>query len=463
MSIVDFGLWSLSRSDQSLLSTTRMPAGSARILRKDPMSNRSTNTLETSRTTVFVAVPTISAGPRVGLRPSRAKFFHDAFRPFYLGGACFAAIAVPMWLGMWYHNYFTPSLPSLFWHAHEMVFGFAGAIIIGFLFTAARNWTGLPLPAGIPLALLAGLWLAGRVGMFVAYGLTTAAVDALLLLIVAGVLARKFFLARSWNSMPLVIVLLLLACANIAFHAAAHNFIPISPLQAVEAGLLFVVLIEMIIGGRVVPGFTANAIPGAWRWRSMWLHRGSFSLAAAAFLADTFHAPAPLTGMLALLAGIAVAVQAIGWNPLAARGNPMLWILHAAYAWIPIGLVLLGLASLSIVSRSAAIHALAVGSMGGLIIGMITRTALGHSGRMVRAGRVEVVVFVLVLLAATMRTAAALIPPFYLAGMLAAGSVWAAAFLLYVVSYGPILLGKRPPRDDAQAPVGRRRSFRVQP
>ena len=427
------------------------------------MSVGATDKPDSSETTVFVAAPTISAASRKRPRDGRSPFFLDAFRPFYLCGTLFAAVAVPLWLGMWYHNYLTPSLPSLYWHAHEMVFGFAAAIIIGFLFTAARNWTGLPLPAGMPLALLAGLWLAARVGMFFAYGPGTAVADSLLLLIVAGVLARKFILARSWCSMPLVIVLSLLAGANIAFHAAAFNLVPISPLQAIEAGLFLVVLIEMIVGGRVVPGFSTNAVPGAWRWRSTWLHRGSFTLAAAAFLADSFHVPGLLTGTLALLAGAAVAVQAIGWNPFAARGNPMLWILHAAYAWIPIGLVLLGLAAFGIVPRSAAIHALAVGSMGGLIIGMITRTALGHSGRMVRAGRVEVTAFILVLLAAALRVAATLIPPFYLAGMLAAGSAWAAAFLLYVVSYGPILLGKRPPKDDVLLPLGRHPTIGVQP
>lgn len=427
------------------------------------MSVGATGKPDSSGATVFVAAPTISADSRKRPREGRSPFFLDAFRPFYLGGAFFAAIAVPLWLGMWYHSSFAPSLPPLFWHAHEMVFGFAGAIIIGFLFTAARNWTGLPLPGGMPLALLAGLWLAARVGMFVAYGPATALIDSALLLIVAVVLARKFTMARSWCSMPLVVVLMLLAFANMAFHAAAHNLIPISPLQAVEAGLLFVVLIEMIVGGRVVPGFSANAVPGAWRWRSAWLHRGSFGLAAAAFLADSFHAPPLVTVTLALLAGSAVAVQAIGWNPLAARGNPMLWILHAAYAWIPIGLALLGLAAFGIVPRSAAIHALAVGSMGGLIIGMVTRTALGHSGRMVRAGRVEVTAFILVLLAAALRVAATLIPSFYLAGMLAAGSAWAAAFLLYVVSYGPLLLGKRPPKDDVSLPLGRHPTIGVQP
>lgn len=426
------------------------------------MSSRGKDKLEARSSRVFVNAPSISVGPRAEPDVNVFRFFLDAFRPFYLGGAFFAAIAVPLWLGMWYLNRFTPTLPSLYWHAHEMVFGFAVAIIIGFLFTAARNWTGLPLPAGMPLAMLSGLWLAARVGMFFAYGPATAVVDSLLLVVVAGVLARKFTRAGNWSSMPLVMVLMLLTSANVAFHAAAHELIPISPLQAVESGLFFVVLIEMIVGGRVVPGFSTNAVLGAWRWRSTWLHRGSLILAASAFLADSFHAMPDVTGTLALLAGAAVAVQAAGWNPLAARVDPMLWILHAAYAWIPIGLALLGLSAFGLVTRSAAIHSLAVGSMGGLIIGMITRTALGHSGRLVRAGRLEVVAFILVLVAAGLRVAAALSPSFYLVGMFAAGTAWSAGFGLYVVSYGPILLGKRPPRDDAPVPLSRHRTIGAQ-
>lgn len=411
---------------------------------------------------VFVAAPSISAA-RHSPGSGRSPFLLDAFRPFYLGGAVFAAVAVPLWLGMWNYNLFTPSLPPLYWHTHEMVFGFAAAIIIGFLFTAARNWTGLPLPAGMPLALLAGLWLAARLGMFFAYGPAAAVMDSLLLVIVAGVLAKKFIRARSWCSMPLVGVLSLLASANIAFHLSAHGLIPVSPLRAVEAGLLFVVLIEMIVGGRVVPGFSRNAVPGARRWRSRWLDRGAFALAASAFLADSLGAPASATGAAALLAGAAVGVQALGWNPLAACGKPMIWILHAAYAWIPIGLVLMGLASFGMVPRSAAIHALAVGSMGGLIIGMITRTALGHSGRPVRAGRAEVAAFVLVLLGAALRVTAALAPAVYLEGMLAAGAAWTAAFLVYVVAYAPLLLGRRRPMDEVPVSLGRGRSIGVQP
>lgn len=356
----------------------------------------------------------------------------------------FAALAIPMWLGMWYHGYMTPSLPALYWHMHEMVFGFAAAIITGFLFTAGRKWTGLPFPSGSRLAALFGLWGAGRVGMFAAYGPVVAVIDWLLLPIVAAVLANRFIKARNVCSMPLVGVLLTLAAANMVFHAAMLGLIPVAPVMPVEFGLMLVVLIELIVAGRVLPAFTAHAVPGVRQFRSLWLHRGSFALAAAAFVSDSLHLPRVWTGSVAMLAALAVGAQAIGWNPLASRGRPILWILHVSYGWIPVGLALLGLACFGVVPRSAGIHALTVGSMGGLIIGMVTRTALGHSGRPVRAGGWETAAYVLVHVGAVSRVAAALVPAVYLVGMGVAGLAWTAAFTIYAIAYAPVLLGSRP-------------------
>ncbi len=413
--------------------------------------------------TAFVSAPTIRGRPRPSARGAPV-FLLDAFRPFYLGGAIFAACAVPLWLVMWRLGHATPlpagdagAIAPLFWHAHEMVFGFAAAIIVGFLFTAARDWLGRPLPAGVPLALLAGLWAAGRLGMFLAYGPTIAVVDSLPLVIVAGVLGWRFIGARNVRAMPLVAVLAVLASANVLFHASMLRPFGVSPLTAIEAGFFLVVLVELIVGGRVVPGFTANAIPGLRQFRSTRLHRASFALAAAAFLSDLALAGAgpgafpggtgaELTGALALLAGAALAVQAVGWRPMATRGRPMLWILHLSYAWIPVGLVLLGLSSWGIVPRSASIHAFAVGSIGGLTLGMMTRTALAHSGRAVRAGPCEVSAFCLVHAAALLRVVGALAPAVSAAAVAWAGVAWSGAFLIFALAYAPLLLGAPPPR-----------------
>lgn len=399
----------------------------------------------------FVGAPTCSAERTGATSSGRKAFFGDAFRPFYLGGTIFATLAIPLWLGSWYHGYLPPTMQPILWHMHEMVFGFAGAIIVGFLFTAARNWTGLPLPAGAPLAILFGLWVIARLGMYFAYGPTVAAIDSMGLFIVAGVLAYKFVRARSTRSMPLVVVLFLLGTANVWFHLTTLGVLSQSPIVATEAGLMLIVLIELIVAGRVVPGFTASAFPEVRVRRSLSLHVACFALSAAAFVGDAVNGPPLATAVLAGGAAVVVLVQCLEWKPLATRARPMILVLHISHLWIPVGLALLGLSAVGVVSRSSAIHALAVGSMAGLILSMVTRTSLGHSDRPIRAGRREVVMFVLIHAAAILRVVAALVPAFYLWGIAASGISWLIAFALFVVAYTPILLGARPKAQGASA------------
>ena len=388
-------------------------------------------------------VPHGRGGVYVSMSSAQVPLFQDAFRPFYLGAALFAMVAMAIWLSIWRNGTPEPSLPALFWHMHEMVFGFAAAVIVGFLFTAARNWTGLPLPAGASLGVLVGLWVASRVGMFVAYGTVVAALDSVLLPIVAMVLAFRFVRARSFGNLPVVAVLLGLASANIAFHVSMLWHGGDRAVQMVEGGLLLVVLLEMLIGGRIIPGFTANALAGVKQWRPRWLKILAVCAATVAVGCDMFHAPYMLSGMAALVASVLVGATAAGWNAPAVRGRPMLLVLHVSYAWIPIGFALLGLAALGVVPRTAAIHAMAVGAMGGLIIGMITRTALGHTGRPVRAGRWEVAAFALVQIAAALRVGAALMPDYLSGALFVSGYAWIAAFGLYVGAYFPVLALRR--------------------
>lgn len=355
---------------------------------------------------------------------------------------------------MWFHGYFTPSLTPLLWHAHEMIFGFAAAIMIGFLFTAARQWTGLGLPIGSPLALLVALWLSARFGMAFAYGTTTALLDVALLPLVALTLAWKFIRVRSWTNLPLVLVLLSLSASNALFHGSMLGHLELPPLDALESGLFLVIVVEMIIGGRIIPAFTANGSPQGLIFHSPWLYRVAVTLAVTALALAVLRPTDPWSGRVSIAASMLLAVQAIGWNPLGTRKHPMLWILHASFLWIPIGLFLLGLSALGFVPRPAGIHALATGSVGGLIMGMITRTALGHSGRAIHAGRVEQVAFALVILAAIIRVSVALTGThsIYMWGMLAAGVLWCAAYLTYAIGYARILVA---------APIPPRNPFRV--
>lgn len=397
----------------------------------------------------FIAGPTISAGARGGATRS-GGFWRDAFRPFYLGGSIFAAVSIFLWLSTWFHGYVPPAAPiaPLFWHVHEMVFGFAAAIIVGFLFTAARNWTGLPLPAGAPLAIVFGLWVAARVGMYAAYGVVAAVLDSSLLIIVAAVLARAFIRSRSYTNMPMALVLILLAATNITFHAAMLTSLEVAPMTALHAGVFLVVMMELIIGSRIVPGFTISALPRAGVRRSNSLNYATQALAAVAFITHIVGAPGFVTGPAAIVAGVLGLVQLAGWKSWATRARPILWILHVSYAWIPVGLILLGLASFEMsggwgVTASAAIHALAAGAIGGLILGMMTRTTMGHSGRIVVAGRCEKAIYGLVIAAAVCRVGAALVPELYKWGMTAAGVAWMAAFATFAIAYGPMLMGKR--------------------
>jgi len=370
--------------------------------------------------------------------------FRLGFRPFYLLAAAFAAISVPLWLARYLGMAQVLQRVDLNWHMHEMVFGFAIAVIIGFLFTAARNWTGLWTPRRGHLAALAGVWIAGRVAMLCAPPLLAAVVDLLFLPLAAWPLYRVLTRTNSKRNYFLLGLLGLLTALNLAFHAALLGWIDTSAMTAIQAAILVVVMIESVIGGRVIPGFTANAIPGVKPVTNEKQDRLCLALTALAALAWAVSLPAPLAAALAFAAACAQLIRLAGWKSLRTLGNPLLWILHVSYAWIPLGLLLMALAKLGLLPASAAFHALAVGSMAGLIVGMITRTALGHTGRSLTAGNSERIMYLLVQAGAIARVLAAFNPLGAGAVLLTVAAVtWSGAFLLYVAVYGPYLLRAR--------------------
>jgi uncharacterized protein involved in response to NO len=325
-----------------------------------------------------------------------------------------------------------------------MVFGFQVAVVIGFLFTAARNWTGLPTPAGAPLAALAGLWVAGRLLVLTGPALLAAIVDVAFL--PAAALALWFPLQRSRNRNRFFVALLLgLAGANLAFHLAHAGVLSIDALSPLRFALYVVALIVTIMAGRVVPSFTRNAIPGARSRSNRTLDLTAIAAAAAAFAAWLVALPPWITGTLCLLAAALHAVRLWMWDPWSTRYQPILWILHLSYAWIPVALALMALSAFGAdVPPALADHALSVGAVGGMIIGMITRTARGHTGRPLRAGPAEVLAYALVHLAAVARVATPLVwPEAYRFALSASGALWSAAFLLYLLVYVPILSAPR--------------------
>ena len=374
-----------------------------------------------------------------------APVFALGFRPFYLLAALIAALDVPLWLAQ-YAGWTMPSgyLNGMAWHAHEMMFGFATAVLSGFLFTAARNWIGLPTSTGTALAALAALWLAGRVLLLSGPGWLAAIVDVAFLPAVATALWLPLRRSRNRNQF-FVVLLLALAAANVLFHLSHTGLIALSELLPLRFALYLIVVIVAIMSGRVIPSFTQNAIRGARirRWRVLDIAAiAALALALASVLAEM---PGLVSGPVCLLAAALHAARLAMWDPWSTRKQPILWILHLSYAWIPVALLLLGVAALgAAVPTMLADHALGVGVVGGMILGMITRTARGHTGRSLQPGRIEVTAYALVVIAAATRVLVPLVlPSAYRSALLISGAFWSLAFLLYLLVYVPMLTKSR--------------------
>jgi len=392
------------------------------------------------------AIPSIAApAPAQAPAPAGYPLLRLGFRPFYLGAALFAALAIPVWVALFLGRISLPlAVAPLLWHAHEMLFGFAVAVIVGFLLTAGKAWTGLATPRGAFLGALAALWLAARIAAITGPYASYAVLDLLLLPVVAAVLVDVLVRARNRRNLPLAGILLLLSLVNACFHLAVIGVIGMSPLHALHAALALIVMIECVIAGRVVPAFTINATPGLRLVVRSRVEQITLTLTAVALLCWVAEAPPGLTPTALGLAAAAHLRRQWSWRPWVTRGRPILWILHAAYAWLPLGLVLLALAQVGWVGVSAGVHALAVGATGGLIIGMITRTARGHTGRPLRVSKAEVLAYVLVMTAAVLRVVLPILAPQWFAqALLAAALAWSAAFTIYLVVYTPWLATTR--------------------
>ena len=390
---------------------------------------------------------TPSAAPFNRKRPDRSgsALFALGFRPFYLLAALAAAISVPVWAAQFFG--ILPQagfLSGSAWHTHEMVFGFACAVIAGFLFTAARNWTGLPTPTGRTLAALASLWVLGRIFMLTGPGWLAAIVDIAFLPAIAWFLWQPLHRARNRNQF-FAVILLLLAAANCGFHLAHAGALPLSPLDWVHGALLMVLMIVAIMAGRVIPAFTRNTVPGANVRTVPGVDAAALASLALTLLAWIAGVPDAVVAAFALATAIVHGVRLWSWDPWATRGSPILWILHVSYAWIAAGMLLLALALAGIAgSPSSAMHAFGLGAVGGMIIGMMTRTARGHTGRPLRASAAEVVAYVLVIVAAIVRVFLPIVAPqVYTAALVISATLWSSAFAIYCVVYWPVLTRPR--------------------
>lgn len=390
--------------------------------------------------------PAASACPA---RPQWRVFTEMGFRPLYLAGACWALASVLLWV-------YAPSrlngvLNAMPWHAHEMLWGFVAAIAVGFLLTAGANWTGKQPLRGLPLALLCGVWLLARI-TYLMPGMTAlriaAAADLLFLSWAAVVLGRVVWLTRNRRNYGVPLLLLALAAAHLLYMRAALVGDYLALMRHFNTGLLVMAVLTLLIARRVIPFFAKRAIVGldiAPHTRS-----GQWQLSAGVLAIACLLAEAPRAAALPLAASGALALmQWLAWKPWRSCRVPLLWVLYVGYAGLGLGL-LTGAAQLAgYVTRPAwPAHVIGVAGFSVLIIGMATRTALGHLGRPLRTDRSMVSSYALVILAALLRLAA-LLPTAAAPGLLhASAGAWALGFGLYLWRFFPWMIR---PRLDAAA------------
>jgi uncharacterized protein involved in response to NO len=379
-------------------------------------------------------------------RPQAGGFalWHLGFRPFYLLASAFAALSIALWAlqfsGWLGHTY----LQGPLWHSHEMLFGFTLAVVVGFLLTAGRNWADRPTPTGWRLAALAALWLAGRVLVLTPFGWAAAIVNAAFPLAAAVALAIPFIAAGNRRNYFFVGLLVIMSAAELSVHLNQLGVLQFPGWAGIQVALDVVLFIISVMGGRVIPMFTNNGVPGATAKRHPLVEKLALGSVLVLLVADVLQVQGALLALVASACAAAQLARWALWQPYKTWRNPIVWVLHAAYLWIPVHLALRAMATAGWVTPSAATHALTVGAIGGMVIGMMTRTARGHTGRPLKVDRWEVACYLMVLLAALVRVFAPLVQPAHTVGaVLCSAVLWSAAFGIYTVRYWPILTRAR--------------------
>ena len=374
----------------------------------------------------------------------------QGFRPFFLGAGIWAIVAMLLWILALQGELAIPTaFDPVGWHAHEMLFGFVVAAIAGFLLTAIPNWTGRMPLQGFPLAVLAGVWLAGRlaVGGSAWIGAGIAAVlDLSFLTLLLGVVLREIMAGRNWRNLPIPIVLGGLLAANALTHLDAAGIAATGALGQ-RLGIGIVILLIGLVGGRIIPSFTLNWLKK--RGESNLpvsfsiLDRGALGLAAAALTIWVVAPESPIGGAALIAAGVASLVRLARWRGHLTLAEPLVWSLHLGFVWVGVGLLLVGLSALlPDVPPAAGLHALTAGAMGGMTLAVMTRATLGHTGRLLTADRWTAAIYLLIAAAAALRVAAPFLADVYLPLFWTSGLAWSTAFGLFVVHYGRMLLSR---------------------
>lgn len=372
-----------------------------------------------------------------------------AFRPFFLLNGVFAIFIVLVWtLSLHGHGL---SIATPLWHSHEMLIGFSLATVAGFSLTAVANWTGRPAVHGAPLALLLISWVLGRLVMFFSGDLPGSLVfflDMIFPVLLTIILGREIIAGRSQRNYPLIIIMLVIAVLNALYHMGAMHLMPGSERFAIYLLIHSLVLLVAIIAGRIVPAFTGNWLRSQGKINmpvnSDVINKMSLLLTVIVGLAATFMPGSTITGVLAIVAALVHGFRLSRWKAFDTISNPLLFVLHVAYFWLPLGYALLAFSAFGwVFSATAALHALTMGAIGSMILAVTTRVSLGHTGRPLQAARLTVFAYWVFMIAVLVRVFGPLSGTSYLLMIDISAVGWILSFAIFCWVYWPILTRAR--------------------
>jgi uncharacterized protein involved in response to NO len=381
--------------------------------------------------------------------------FSYGFRPFFLAAGLWAIVGILLWIPQYMGKLTVPThLSALDWHTHEMLYGYVAAVIAGFLLTAIPNWTGRLPVNGWPLAALAALWLAGRLAILVSAhlgGLFAAIIDTAFLAALAVVAGREIIAGGNWRNLRVLTVLVVLVLGNVIFHAEV--LLTGAADYGTRIAIAAVILMISLIGGRIVPSFTNNWLsrnnPGRMPVPFSQFDMVALVISAFALVAWIITPMHWLSGVLLVVAGGLQSVRLARWAGDRTVTDRLVLILHIGYAFVPLGFLMIGLAVfIAEVPATAGIHAWTAGAIGLMTVAVMTRATLGHTGQALQAGYATQAAYALLLAAALVRIVAAFMGSVDLLEF--AGLAWTAAFILFVLLYGPLLAMRKPGWDETR-------------
>lgn len=377
-------------------------------------------------------------------------FFRLAFRPLFWLGALFGALSVTLWSLIFFGKIaYQPFGGGLFWHIHEMLFGFTIAIMTGFLLTAVQNWTGMPGISGIKLFALVLLWLLARLALFFPSDLPIPLIitlDLAYLPLAAFFLARPVIKVKMWRNLIFVPILLLMATLNGCMYYALLADTTMTFIQVSHTMILLISLVMVILGGRVFPMFTANGTHTERVTAIPWLEKSSVLsvIVGIVVISGLFELPAAIEFTVFLTAGVLNLARALRWRIWVTFKVPLVWSLHLSYWALCIGFILIALYRIGVISHSSiAFHAITVGGICMMILAMISRVSLGHTGRPIIVGRSMTTALVFIGLAFVTRVLAPLAMDYYTELVSLSAIFWLAAYTLFLVVYAPIMFRAR--------------------